>query len=77
MKIVDKKENHALFKDINAGEVFKTTYDSCVYMKITSITDYDDGTIYNATALDDGDLMRFDDDEEVIPYLNSELVVKR
>ena len=79
MKIVDKKENTTtLFKNVEEGEVFKSIDDgNNVYMKIASITDNDDGIIYNAVCLNDGDLLNCDDEEKVFIYPYSELIIKR
>ena len=77
MKVIDKKENIVLFKNVEEGEVFKPTMDRYAYMKTTPVMDCDDSITYNAVSLDDGDMMHYDDDEEVLLYANSELVVKR
>lgn len=79
MKIVDKKGYITSFSIIERGEVFKSidSVGSYVFMKITSITDCDDGEIYNAVNLEDGDLTHFDDEDEVFPYIHSELIIKR
>lgn len=79
MKIVDKKENTTtLFKNVEEGEVFKIIDDSNnVYMKITPITDNDDGTVYNAVCLNDGDLLNFSDEDREFTYPYSELIIKR
>lgn len=78
MKIVDKKSNVTPFSIIEEGEVFKSidSVGSYAYMKIASITDCDDGAIYNAVNLEDGDLVHFDDGDEIFPYLHSELIMK-
>ena len=79
MKIVDKKGNITLFKNVDMGEVFKVSDDSSTYayIKTTSITDNDDGSIYNAACLNDGDLLSFSDEDRVFTYPYSELIIKR
>lgn len=78
MKIVDKKENTTLFKNVDIGEVFKLNDDSStyVYIKIESIAD-EFGTEYNAVCLNDGELLGFGDEREVFTYPSSELIIKR
>ena len=79
MKIVDKKENTTLFKNVDIGEVFKISDDSSTYayIKTTSITDNDDGSEYNAVCLNDGELMSFGDERKVFTYPYSEVIIKR
>jgi uncharacterized pyridoxamine 5'-phosphate oxidase family protein len=80
MIIIDNKENTATyFKNVNEGEVFKVdgANSSYTYMRITSIVDNDDGTEYNATCLNDGDLMNFSNEDKVFTYPYSELIIKR
>lgn len=78
MKIIDKKENTALFKNVNVGEIFKLNDDSStyVYIKTESIDD-EFGTGYNAVCLNDGELIGFGDEREVFTYPYSELIIKR
>lgn len=78
MRIVDKKENTTLFKNVDIGEVFKMSDDitSYTYMKIISISDEFDKE-YNAVCLNDGDLLSFGDERQVFTYPSSELVIKR
>ena len=78
MKIVDKKENTALFKNVNVGEIFKLNDDSStyVYIKTESIDD-EFGTGYNTVCLNDGELIGFGDEREVFTYPYSELIIKR
>lgn len=78
MRIVNKKENTTLFKNVDIGEVFKMSDDitSYTYMKIISISDEFDKE-YNAVCLNDGDLLSFGDERQVFTYPSSELVIKR
>lgn len=77
MKIIDKKENTTLFKNVDIGEVFKMN-DSNIYsyMKTISISDEFDKK-YNAVCLNDGELLSFDDERKVFTYPYSELIIKR
>ena len=78
MKIIDKKENTTLFKNVDIGEVFKLNDDSSTYtyIKTNSIND-EFGTEYNAVCLNDGELLGFGDEREVFTYPYSELIIKR
>jgi hypothetical protein len=77
MKIIDKKENTTLFKNVDIGEVFKIDDDSSyTYMKIILIND-EFNKEYNAVCLNDGDLLSFGDERKVFTYPYSELIIKR
>jgi hypothetical protein len=77
MKIIDKKENTTLFKNVDIGEVFKIDDSSTyTYMKIIPVSDKFDKK-YDAVCLNDGDLRIFSDDRQVFTYPYTELIIKR
>jgi hypothetical protein len=77
MKIIDKKENTTLFKNVDIGEVFKIDDSSTyTYMKIIPVSDKFNKK-YDAVCLNDGDLRIFSDDRQVFTYPYTELIIKR
>lgn len=68
MKI--RVKDRALFSDIDVRIVFGVQDSHECFLKIEKFQ------FYNAVNLNTGSLISFDDDYTVIPYYNSELIVK-
>lgn len=69
MKIQPKKTtNQVTFSSLVRGDTFRAVESDpdVIWMKICRIED-DEGDIYNAVDLSDGDIDTFENDEEVVP----------
>ena len=69
MKIQPKKTaSHVVFSSLVCGDTFRAVESDpdVIWMKICRIVD-DEGDVYNAVDLYDGEMSPFENDEKVIP----------
>lgn len=76
MKFIDKREDTVpTFRDLQIGDSFTSVDGDIVFIKTETMYD-DHKNAYNTVALD-GEFYWSDDDEEICPIQEIEIIIKR